>query len=231
MLMRTLAGMLIVLAILALGFIFSLPLPCQPEIQTSKTKQEHYTSYKDCASVIGTVFAPIGDFVHAYKDEITALSTFVIAIFTVILGCFTVSVARSTKVAALAAKASADSSIIAERAYVLLGYEEITFDREQHMTIPLVMTNGGRTIGIVKEVGYAFVDKTVLPDSRDAADWKWNTIPYDWASKPDFRKPIRELKSPFAHPHHFVCYVRYQVILTQNAPFLDGYVRRSRQYR
>ena len=92
---------------------------------------------------------------------------------------------------------------------------EITFDAERHMIIPLVMTNGGRTFGIIKEISYAFLERTFLPATRDAVDWEWTTMEYDWAIKPEMRRPIRTLKSPFIGIHRLVCYLRYEVILTK----------------
>ena len=37
------------------------------------------------------------EFIHAYRDDINAVSTIFIAVFTAVLGTFTISLARSTR--------------------------------------------------------------------------------------------------------------------------------------
>lgn len=62
-----------------------------------------------------TFFIRIGEStlkrVRNYKDEINAVSTFVIAIFTVVLGIFTIGLAKSTRIAADAARDAAKAAI------------------------------------------------------------------------------------------------------------------------
>jgi hypothetical protein len=116
---------------------------------------------------------------------------------------------RPAEVAANAAKESADAAIATERAYVFPGYDPITYSQEGHATIPLVMTNAGKTPAVIKQVGYAFLNRTDLPASRDHRDWEWETITYDWAITTNERKPIKSLVSPYAGDNVFVCYIRY----------------------
>jgi hypothetical protein len=116
---------------------------------------------------------------------------------------------KATQTAANAAKESADGVIATERAYVFPGYDPITYSQEGRVTIPLVMTNVGKTPAVIKQVGYAFLDRVDLPASRDNVDWDWETIPYDWAITTNDRKSVRTVTSPYAGNNIFVCYVRY----------------------
>lgn len=72
---------------------------------------------------------------------------------------------KATQTAANAAKESADGVIATERAYVFPGYDPITYSQEGRVTIPLVMTNVGKTPAVIKQVGYAFLDRVDLPAS------------------------------------------------------------------
>lgn len=69
-------------------------------------------------SSINRAIWAIVDFLQTYNGAVTAVATIVIAAFTTILGIFTVSLARSTRRAAEAAKISADTLPVVERAYV-----------------------------------------------------------------------------------------------------------------
>jgi hypothetical protein len=58
--------------------------------------------------------------VHENRDDISAVSTFIIAVFTVILGTFTVRLAQSTKIAAEAAKTAAQAAVMVETPKLVL---------------------------------------------------------------------------------------------------------------
>jgi hypothetical protein len=95
------------LGVLMLGIAWLESSPAlQYQIEYHGEQQETGNAYeKDFAALISPVLIPIGDFIHGYKDEITALSTAIIAAFTVILGIFTISLARSTRKAVETAQA------------------------------------------------------------------------------------------------------------------------------
>jgi len=95
-----------------------------------------------------------------------------------------------------------------ERAYVFPGYSSLRF-RNNRAFFTLVMTNTGRMPGIIKEVGYAFLERERLPRWRWQCDWNWEKIPYDWVIPADTRRDIRPVKSAANH-HIFVMYIRYR---------------------
>ncbi len=101
-----------------------------------------------------------------------------------------------------------------ERAYVFLGYNPLIFDDYRGVEFTLVMTNVGRMPAWIKEVGYAFLDRTDLPASREGIDWTWNKIPYDWIIG-RVRRKIRKLESPYGWNHIFVTYISYQDVFTK----------------
>jgi len=150
------------------------PLPCHPEIQTGEHHEKNHSSCKDCPSMIGALFVPFGDFVHAYRDEITALSTFVIAIFTTILGCFTISLARSTRTAARAADLSARAAITIELPIIRMELESFRYGKNLDGQNPetyycsircLEFSNLGRTKAFPIEVQFGWFVGTKLPDA------------------------------------------------------------------
>ncbi len=73
---------------------------------TSESQEAATQEQKDCAPFGCAVLAPIGNFIHDYKDEITASSTAIIAIFTILLVISTIALWKATK----------RSATIAERA-------------------------------------------------------------------------------------------------------------------
>lgn len=128
---------------------------------------------------------------------------------------------EATATVATAGKESADAAIATERAYVFPGYDPITFDDQGHATIPLVMTNVGKTPAVIKEVGFAFLNRADLPASPEQADWQWLIIPYDWAITPHARKSIRVVTSPLASDNVFTCYIRYtEIFIPKKTPHL-----------
>jgi hypothetical protein len=90
-----------------------------PPVHGSEAQQGRNGTGKSKPSIIGRAFVDLGDLVHAYKDEITAGSTFIIAVFTTILGLFTVSLARSTRQAANSAAESSEAAVAAERGFIV----------------------------------------------------------------------------------------------------------------
>jgi hypothetical protein len=80
--MRVLASILVLIAVCSVVAIASLPLPCHPETKTSQTHTQNQPAYKNCPSTISSIFIPIGNFIHTYKDEITSVATAFLAFIT-----------------------------------------------------------------------------------------------------------------------------------------------------
>jgi hypothetical protein len=133
-----------------------------PEQQSEAAKAEEARE-KHC-STIGATFkfgkAEVGEILHSYHDEINALSTVVIAI----LGLFTISLSRSTRIAAYAAKDSADAILAAERARFFIVIEKHNLSRliglaesqgnmgGDGLWITYRFKNYGKTPGIIREL-------------------------------------------------------------------------------
>jgi hypothetical protein len=173
MLIRLLAAALILIVVCMTIFVVSSPLPCHAEIKAGKRHEQSRPTYKDCSSMVSAVFTPIGDFIHTYKDEITALSTLVIAIFTTILGCFTISVARSTRIAAGAADLSARAAVAIELPIIRIEPVGFGFGNSQEGDKPrihfvavndLIFSNLGRTKAFPIEVQCGWFVGDKLPD-------------------------------------------------------------------
>lgn len=127
---------------------------------------------------------------------------------------------EATATLAAAAKESADAAIATERAYVFPGYDPITYSDQGNVTIPLVMTNVGKTPAVIKEVGYAFLNRNDLPVTGQE-NWEWTKIPYDWAITFGDRKSIRQLTSPYAGDNVFTCYIRYaEIFVPRKTPHI-----------
>jgi hypothetical protein len=144
----------------------------QPPKADGETQQAENARKEHCATFYGTFVAGLhdsGDFIHSYHQETVAVATVIIAIFTVILGLFTVSLAQSTRIAAVAAKVSADALIQAERAHVHIKILSQNFldqlqklDGNGHLgpdakaslpfTVEYAFKNYGKTPAIIKEV-------------------------------------------------------------------------------
>jgi hypothetical protein len=111
LILRILNAILVLIVVCGTIVIAALPLPCeQPILQSSEIAKAGEAPKKNCPSPIGLIGAGI----HIYKDEITALSTFIIAVFTTILGLFTISLAKSTRRAAEASWRQAAAMIAIE---------------------------------------------------------------------------------------------------------------------
>jgi hypothetical protein len=100
-----------------------------------------------------------------------------------------------------------------ERAYVFPGYSQVHF-RNRRVTFTLKMTNAGRSPGVIKEIGYVFLEGVNLPRSRRDADWTWETMEWDWVIPVDGRRDIKKLQS-LAGEHTFVSYIKYQDMFTK----------------
>jgi hypothetical protein len=122
----------------------------------------------------------LGAYVIDKNAAITALGTLAIAVFTAILGGFTISLSKSTRIAAVAAKESADAAVAAERArffIVIDGYnigrilgafegtEFGAIGRTTPPTISYCFKNYGKTPGIIREtcLGITFAADPVIP--------------------------------------------------------------------
>ncbi len=102
-------------ALFGIVWLGSLPTPsCKPPKPSGEYEEKDKTIKKDCPSVSGAIFIYTGHFIHDNRDEITTASTAIIAIFTTILGIFTIRLAGSTRIAADAAKLSAQAAINVE---------------------------------------------------------------------------------------------------------------------
>jgi uncharacterized membrane-anchored protein len=56
--------------------------------------------------------------IDTYHDDVNAVSTIIIALFTAVLGVFTIRLAKSTRIAADAAKLNAEALMTAEGAHL-----------------------------------------------------------------------------------------------------------------
>src|SRR5260370_10109102 len=139
---------------------------------TSESKKAGDQLEKNCSTFSCVVFAPIGHFIHEYRDEITASSTVIIAIFTAILGIFTVSVAGSTRIAARAAKASSDAAIAIELAIIRAEVGKLSYGTNQQgigglrhtcSVHELFFSNLGRTKAFPVEVQFGWTVGNKLP--------------------------------------------------------------------
>src|SRR5271165_6663113 len=79
----------------------------QTPVNSGETKKADKCGEENNPSLIRMIFCDIGGLIDVYHDNITAASTLVIAAFTVILGIFTMRLAKSTRIAADAAKDTA----------------------------------------------------------------------------------------------------------------------------
>jgi hypothetical protein len=149
-------------AIFAIGS-WSCNQPPKPNSEAGETVE---AAPKDCSAAYGTFFVGLrdsGKFVRTYDKEIVAISTVVIAAFTMILGVFTVSLARSTRVAANAAKRGADYIPNVERGYIVGGGPRIADDGRHYIDI----VNYGKTAAILTKVEWGFCDEAAFPkDAR-----------------------------------------------------------------
>ena len=101
-----------------------------------------------------------------------------------------------------------------ERAYLFLGYSPPIF-RSGRVNFDLAVTNSGRCIGVMKEIGYAFLQRDNLPASRREIDWPWETIEYDWATPAGVRRDkLKRLQGPIGDCL-FVSYIEYQDVFTK----------------
>ncbi len=140
----------------------------------SKTEQQQSSQPKNERPsnifMVRIVFRCLGDFVDKNHDAITAISTVVIAIFTVILGTFTVSLSKSTRIAAVAAKESADHIHRVERAYIF-GDVFIEFGQDLSVlsrapdNMVICVSNYGKTPGEVTRIAIEYCDK--IPNIPD----------------------------------------------------------------
>jgi hypothetical protein len=100
-----------------------------------------------------------------------------------------------------------------ERAYIFLGYGKPSF-RNKRINFALAATNVGRSLGIMKEIRYAFLQRDNLPSKRMSADWKWEIISYDWATPANTRRDnLRRLLGPTGNCI-FVSCIEYQDTFT-----------------
>jgi hypothetical protein len=113
----------------------------------------------------------------------------------------------------LTLRSTENNSEAIERAYVFPGNSPPQF-RNRRVNFKLAMTNAGRSPGVIKEVGYAFLARNDLPRSRKRADWTWEVIPYDWVIPANTRRDIRKVQSPVGD-HILVVYIKYQDIFTK----------------
>src|ERR1035437_444117 len=116
----------------------------QPPKPNSETAQIKNNTGKDCSTFYGTIIAGFhdsGTFVTANHDEINAASAVAIAIFTAVLSVFTISLSGSTRIAANAAKESAD---VANKTLIATQRPWVTAD--VIVVGPLIFKNGGAVI-------------------------------------------------------------------------------------
>jgi hypothetical protein len=119
-----------------------------PKHDSEAAKAEE-TYEKHCSTFALTLkfgFAEVGEFVHAYHDEVNAVSTVVIAIFTVVLGLFTINLSRSTKIAA-------EHIPKVERSYIFAEPWDIDAQSmPDKITVGISVVNHGKTPGTVQKV-------------------------------------------------------------------------------
>ena len=116
-------------------------------------------------SVFVGLFQPYRHCIGAYITDknavITAVGTLVIAVFTTVLGIFTISLARSTRIAADAAKAAAEHIPTVEGAFIhvllsrdIIGSRLDSVEKEQFFQgfpeIRISLKNFGKTPGFVE---------------------------------------------------------------------------------
>jgi hypothetical protein len=122
--------------------------------------------------VLGVLIAS-ADFIHTYRDDINAVSTIFIAVFTAVLGIFTVNLARSTRIAANAAR---DAITHVERPLLIVRTEVVP------NKILVKVMNCGRMPATLTEVGAQFFgtdELPAIPDKTNATVFK-----YDYAILP-----------------------------------------------
>jgi hypothetical protein len=217
-------GMLLAVAILALGMVLGASHHQPTNTQPNTQPEQHQASNRPQPFTVDWL-------THDGVVFFTAVLCFIVAVQAGLFICQLIYMRKGlddTKIAAIAAKNAADAAqksanmaVDTERAYVFAGYDKLIFDETGRITIPLVMTNVGKTPGMIKEVGYVFLDQVELPKTREEANWTWTTIPYDWARGSDIRTSISTLTSPFACKNIFVCYIRYTEIFASKVPHVS----------
>lgn len=160
--MRFLAIMLLVIFAVIFVFWGMGSWSCnQPPKPNGEAQQSDGTKHENCTTLYGTVVVGLhdaGDFVHVFREEIVAVSTFFIAIFTVILSVFTVSLAHATK-------RTAEHIPRVERAYVHGGpgqgrLVQAATNTALHLTITI--NNFGKTPAFVKDICWDVHDNTAF---------------------------------------------------------------------
>jgi hypothetical protein len=202
------------LAVILGLFIALIPTPYQPyPIQGCEDQENTYRPEKS-QSVTIIIVREVGCFIHKNRDDIAATSTLTIAIFTIVLVIFTVRLARATKIAALAAKDSADILPALERAYMFPGFTtENPFFAGGTIRVHLLVINQGKTPGFLKETCGRFTEEEpsgeiATYEGGEIHNWD-NVIPGD--NKPleldqFYRSPMRGKKIFFSG------YIRYKDI-------------------
>lgn len=125
----------------------------------------------------------LGDFIHAYHEEVNALSTVAIAIFTAILGIFTINLSNSTRIAAEAAKLNADAVVRVElpflalrRAFLICAGQAVPIGSPlpPEFEATIAFTNWGRSNA---EIIKGCIERSVTDKLPPTPDYK-NVAPY-----------------------------------------------------
>src|ERR1700728_3838687 len=191
--MRSITAAVLVLLLIIVGLFGIGSWSCnQPPKPDGEPERSQHAIAEYCPTYYGTLIVGlynVGPFVKSNKDEITAASTFIIAIFTAILGTFTVTLSRSTRIAANAAKRSADAAIAIELPIIKASLDNLSkgTSLKQGMQIEyisvtrVVFSNVGRTKAFpvklrygltgrvrAKKPRYTFVETFAFNDILDA---------------------------------------------------------------
>jgi hypothetical protein len=188
--MRALATAFLVAFFIVFSFLGIGSWSCnQPPKPNGEPEHSDEAKHENCATPYGTVIVGLhdaGGFVKGFHDEITAVSTVVIAIFTIVLGVFTVSLSGSTRIAAEAAKDSADALTQSERAQLFVIIQNQSIEglivpirrsiqtnecrdeneivrQNRETTVQCVFKNYGKTPAIVKEINLRLAYHESLP--------------------------------------------------------------------
>jgi hypothetical protein len=178
-------AILVGLAALGIAWLESLSLtscyPPEPAGETSesndKTKNYYASPAKLTLDDAGIALTWMSSFVHENKDDISAVSTFIIAVFTAVLGTFTVRLAQSTRIAADAAKTAAQAAIMVETPKLVLinvslasgrpDQPDIVRERLRKPTAFLTFKNYGRTPAFLRYFcGDLFVGGNLPPEPK-----------------------------------------------------------------
>lgn len=142
--------------------------------ESSKSGKDNKGTEKYCSTGKAVaVWRYVGNAIDAWHDDLTAAATIVIAIFTTILGIFTVSLARSTRIAANAAKQSADAAVAIELPVFKMGVTPLHYSQSLKKDGPLrhhcgirhlEFANLGRTKAFPIAVRFGYTAGDSLPE-------------------------------------------------------------------